>query len=662
MREIRNGGHLSRFFSTVLFLLLAGSATAQEPELAALDPAGGQRGTTVVVRAEGKNLQGAKALVGGHGITVQSVAPTTAGDAAVLHLVIAPDAPLGPCEVRLGTTHGVTSPRRFWVDVYPDVPEVEPNDTPAQAQTIDRTPVVIDGRIGAPMDRDVFAFHANAGETWVFDICAARLRSRLDPVLELREETGHLLKMAQSVWEEDPRLIVTFPKAGRYLLTLRDTQYLGGPDFVYRVTLGPVPAITGFLPHGVAPGQSVTLQLQGVNLGSTQRAPVSIPAEAAASVAWISCATEHGPALPIPLLVDKTPVWIAPESPAPLPLPAFPICVDGVFGRSPQAQYAFHAGPADHLDFTLRTRRLGSPIDGAIRVLDSAGHALPSTESTAAKDVRLEFSPPREGMYVLEARNVDETTGPDCGYRLEARRAQPDFRALLNVDHIHVNMTGTTALPIVVERVEGFAGPIRIQAVEMLPGVVCSGGIVAPEQNGTEITLTAGAGVVPITGFLHLRATAQIGGKPVAHEVVARESYLPRSIDPGMFTDDSYRRPYYTWETAALGVVEGAPAFTLTATPDAVTLTPGQKAQITVRAVRSKEAQGEIALEMHGLPDTVSVQAPPIAANKTETTITLTAGAKARATLRTIVIQGKLGNTVQPAPAIPFRVESGRKP
>src|SRR5579872_5761221 len=318
-------------------------ALAQGPEIAGLLPAGGQRGTTAVVQVDGKNLQGAKVLLSGRGVRVESTAPNAAGDGATVKLAIAPDAPLGPREIRIGTPKGVSNPARMWVDALPSIGEVEPNDDPAHAQRLDRTPMVVDGCIQSPTDRDTFSFQAGDGETWVFDVNAARIRSRLDPVIELRDEAGSLVKMAQSTWESDPRLLYTFAKGGRYLVTVRDTQFLGGPDFVYRLTVGRLPVVTGFLPRGEKPGRPVDLLLQGVNLGGTTKAVVTIPPDTPPGEFWTTVQTANGPALPFPLLVDSNPVAGITETDATMPLPLLPVSLDGAFEVYTRIRFFFKA-------------------------------------------------------------------------------------------------------------------------------------------------------------------------------------------------------------------------------------------------------------------------------------------------------------------------------
>ncbi|QEH35028.1 WD domain, G-beta repeat [Aquisphaera giovannonii] len=72
------------------------------------------------------------------------------------------------------------------------VAEHEPNDEPAAANAISLPAKVsgaIHGAAGRP-DADLFRFRARAGEAWVFEVDAARSKSRLDSFLEVLDAKG----------------------------------------------------------------------------------------------------------------------------------------------------------------------------------------------------------------------------------------------------------------------------------------------------------------------------------------------------------------------------------------------------------------------------------------------------------------------------------------
>ncbi len=76
-----------------------------------------------------------------------------------------------------------------------EVLEQEPNNSPAQAQTVS-LPVTINGHIsggsthGGAADEDYFRFHARKGEHLTMEVAAARLGSPLDSVIEVLDAQG----------------------------------------------------------------------------------------------------------------------------------------------------------------------------------------------------------------------------------------------------------------------------------------------------------------------------------------------------------------------------------------------------------------------------------------------------------------------------------------
>lgn len=79
------------------------------------------------------------------------------------------------------------------VNSMPELVEVEPNDSPAQAMTIP-VPGVVDGRIWATQSRsadvDLYQFEASSGKTLVVETDAARHRSPIDTKIEILHPDG----------------------------------------------------------------------------------------------------------------------------------------------------------------------------------------------------------------------------------------------------------------------------------------------------------------------------------------------------------------------------------------------------------------------------------------------------------------------------------------
>jgi len=389
---------------------------------------------------------------------VQSLQVTPAGDRLDADLIVAPGTALGPHEVRIATSRGVSNGARFWVDIYPNRVIEQPMQESTPPLVLEGvSPVVLNGRIASNAGRDRFLIHAAAGDVWTFDCYADRIRSRLDPVLELRDEAGVSLRLVQSTWENDPRFWHRFAKPGKYMLTVRDSEYHGGLNHTYRLLAGRMGYLENYSPRGERPGHQVQLSLQGTNL-STAHATVSIPAGAAPGMYWAEAPTGSGGSQIIPLMVDADTVLDAGDSEKTLPMPTLPAAVDGVFAHSPKAQFSFHAAAKSKYLLDLLGRRIGSRIDGEIRVLDRSGKEIASNDDglELSKDARLEFTVPADGDYTVVIRNVEEVTGADCYYRLKVEPVAPDFSLSIETDRLAVPVGGTVVLPIHIKRSGGF--------------------------------------------------------------------------------------------------------------------------------------------------------------------------------------------------------------
>lgn len=135
----------------------------------------------------------------------------------------------------------------FAVDALPESLEQEPNSQQRRSQKV-RTPVVVNGRIDQPGDIDVFRFEGRAGSEVVAEVHARRLGSPLDSVLRLVDIDGSLLASNDDRDDEsqglmthhaDSWLRATLPADGMYYLHLGDAQNKGGPEYAYRLRIGP---------------------------------------------------------------------------------------------------------------------------------------------------------------------------------------------------------------------------------------------------------------------------------------------------------------------------------------------------------------------------------------------------------------------------------------
>lgn len=135
------------------------------PRIERAYPLGGRRGAKLALELSGPGVSGE---------TSEVAIPADAGETYL--------AALGPAACCAGGIRIETSD-------LAELLEAEPNDTPSAAPKI-ASPVVCNGRIGAPGDKDCWALPLRQGEVMEFDVRAARLGSPLDSVLVIIDPEG----------------------------------------------------------------------------------------------------------------------------------------------------------------------------------------------------------------------------------------------------------------------------------------------------------------------------------------------------------------------------------------------------------------------------------------------------------------------------------------
>ncbi len=99
--------------------------------------------------------------------------------------------------------------------------------------------------------------------------------------------------------------------------------------------------------------------------------------------------------------------------------------------------------------------------------------AKASAADSANHESFIDWIAPADGNYRLRLRDLEYGTsgGPDFIYRLEVRRAQPDFELRVEPDFVNVVQGGKTEFDLSVHRLGGFAGAINLNAKGLPEGV-----------------------------------------------------------------------------------------------------------------------------------------------------------------------------------------------
>jgi Tol biopolymer transport system component len=377
---------LSRYDGAVVLLDEASGKTQDEPlpvkprtpQLAKLMPAEGQRGQTIRITLEGKylnhatevttNLPGFKATLVPEGRTSARVQV----DVAVPSQTAA-----GVYQLGVKGPAGQTGQLPFIVDLFPQMMEKEPNDSPVTGQRVS-LPATIVGTLNRAGDVDYFRFEAQAGQEIGIQALTSALASKVEPVLQLTSATGTIL--AEST---EGALGYTCKSAGIYAVGIFDRDYRGGPDMKYRLHIGDIPVVTALYPLGLQRGSQATIHVEGVHLGPNKSVPVKTAADAAL-----------GSRLPVPVVSPKgaplgknavvvgefPEVVRALSPPAAGPTPTLPV-PGTANGRIDAAgaidTWRFAAKRGQRLILEVNARRIGSPLDSYIEVLDVTGRPVP---------------------------------------------------------------------------------------------------------------------------------------------------------------------------------------------------------------------------------------------------------------------------------------------
>ena len=190
-------------------------------------------------------------------------------------VTVGPSVPVGLHDFRLRTPRG-THVGVFHVGSLPRISDVEPNNDLNHAQRV-TLPAMIDGVVDLD-DYDVYRFHADVGQTMIFDVLSTRAGTRFDSTLAILDERGAELDFIDDAYiQKDPHLSFTAKKTGDYFVRVAGSTepisglFDGTPYSSYRLIAGPVPFMRHVLPAGLRRGATNEIRISGLNLQKVDR-------------------------------------------------------------------------------------------------------------------------------------------------------------------------------------------------------------------------------------------------------------------------------------------------------------------------------------------------------------------------------------------------------
>ncbi len=488
-------------------------------------------------------------------------------ETVTLQVTIAPHAQPGPRELRLQTRQGLTNPLAFCVGQLTEFsedeasgeakpPRAEPSPPRPRDPSAPRTaaadhadqritlPAVINGQI-LPGDVDRFSFEARKGQRLVASVTARELMPYLaDAVpgwfqasIALYDAEGRELAYDDDYrFHPDPVLSCEIPADGHYVLEIKDALYRGREDFVYRITVGELPFLTGVFPLGGRAGEATRVGLQGWNLPSFILMHDATSREA--GISPLSVRRGKQASNTVPFALDTLPECMEKEpndEPPSAQTIKLPTIVNGrIQRRGDRDVLRWEGRTGDEIVAQVSARRLGSPLDSVLRLTDSAGQPLAFNDDCEDKaaglithhaDSSFRATLPADDTYYLYVGDARDDGGPEYGYRLRISPPRPDFELRVVPSAIHVRGR-SAAVTVHAIRRDGFTGAIELALKDAPPGFRLSGARIAEGQDQARVTLTAPPTPSPAPLPLTLEGRARIQEQEVTRTAVPAEDMM----------------------------------------------------------------------------------------------------------------------------------------
>ncbi|MEK6793207.1 MAG: PPC domain-containing protein [Spirochaetota bacterium] len=421
-----------------------------------------------------------------------------------LELTVPADAPLGRHELRLVTPRGVTEPIAFEVGRIAEIKEREPNDDNADAVPVPSFPAELNGQI-LPGEVDRYKFSARKGQRLVFSVEARSLIPYLadavpgwfQAVLTVFNAKGKELAYADDfLGNPDPVLPFTVPDDGDYYLEIRDSIYRGRDDFVYRISAGELPFVAAVFPLGGQHEKETKVSLSGYNLAARE---FSVVPKAGSDILPVRVPDAENTFL---FLADDLPSVFdagSNNTTASAQRIVFPSAVNGRIESAGDVDvFSFSGKAGSRIVAEVYARRLGSPLDSALRLTDAKGATIMTNDdfydrssglTTHHADSYFAATLPANGTYYLSLRDTQSKGGEYYSYRLRFREPKPDFKLRVAPSSVHISRGGTAMLTAYVQRIDNFTGDIVLSLDDPPEGIAFQNATLSGTNESVKLTV-----------------------------------------------------------------------------------------------------------------------------------------------------------------------------
>lgn len=516
----------------------------------------------------------------------------------------------GVYECRVATRQAVSSVTHVLVTEYPVVQEVpDENGTAETAQSVS-VPVAVSGRCNPGEDVDCYRFAGHAGQQIAVQVYAQRVTEAvhsmqcgnsvylMDALLRLYGPEGRLISENDNFIGGDALITYALPADGQYVLEVRDARYIGDQKYAYCVEITDQPFAHAVFPMAAQQGTTTNVELLGTNLGPEGRSSLALPQDEPAGRRTARFETPLGLTNPLPVLVSEHPQVVvegahaSPDDALPLSLP---VGVNGRLGGSGEVHhFSFAAEKGVFYLFEVIANKHNSPLDGVLEIYNADGKRVAGADDgRQTKDPKLYFNAPADGTYTVALRDLHDRGGERFIYHLRAERSGPDFE--VHGEYYYAMLApGTRAMWFAqVDRLNGFEGPVEIHAEGLPAGVSLTPVTIPPGMHRCGLILSCAPDAKIDASLARVFGKADIPGPDGETREVIRYGRITCELQT-----QGGGQARWPINTQLVGVTKPLDLTKVDATPDEITLRPGEKAEITVRIERSEGFTDPVTLAM----------------------------------------------------------------
>ncbi|MDD5482835.1 MAG: hypothetical protein PHP98_04200, partial [Kiritimatiellae bacterium] len=439
-------------------------------------------------------------------------------------------------------------------------PDKHADDADNATEARVKTPCILNGQIySGTVDR--FRFGARKGQRLVISAQARELIPYLadavpgwfQAVLTLYNAAGREAAYNDDYrFKPDPVILYEVPADGEYVLAIHDAVYRGREDFVYRVAIGELPFLTSIFPLGGRAGTQTTVEINGWNLAENSITP-DIAAQEPGTHAITARGKKGGLSNPLPFALDTLPECFEKgihDTPASAQEVTPPVIINGrIETPGNRDMFRFEGRAGDEIVLEVKARRLDSPLDSILKLIDAAGNCLELNDdyedicsglNTHHADSYIRAALPSNGVYFVQLSDAQQKGGNEYAYRLRISAPQPDFALRVTPSGVNIRDKGSSPVTIRAVRRDGFAGEIKLSLKNAPEGFALSGRISGAQEVARVALKTSLAGTIEPVPLL-VEGRAIIGTQEVVRAAAPAEdrmqAFLWRHLVPAQELD-----------------------------------------------------------------------------------------------------------------------------